>query len=296
MPETDARRTATPVMILTCAVSPPGRLASARREAERLVPPERIVVVDGMVATAPDLREHFDARRARVESKWMPTPGEIAVYETHRRAWRALLDGPWSEALVVEDDFRVVHPALVGACLANAAALLGDGRDIVKLFDFPRAGSGNRAIVADVAGIPVVKWRHPRAGMVAYLISRAGAGKFLARDKFFRVVDEDTKLSWELGLDIWSLPVNAIVDASPELGGSIIDEDRRNVRRRTLLKSMHGTVIGLRRRLANARFFGMDVRAARRRGLRYEVVTADTAGAWQVAGDRAGPGSAALGS
>lgn len=264
-------------MILTCTASPPDRLPSALREARSLVPAERIVVVDGMVASAPDVRANFDARRARLHSKWVPTSGEIAAYETHRRAWRRLLDGPWLQALVVEDDFRVRHPALVAACLANATDLLGDGRDIVKLFDFPRHGPRGKAIVADAAGIPLVKWGHPRAGMVAYLISRAGAAKFLARQRFFRVVDEDIKYFWELGLDIWSLPVNAVVDASHELGGSTIDEERRGIRRRSPLRTLHGMAISVHRKLVNAHVFGREIRDAGRRGLRYGVVPEELA-------------------
>lgn len=280
MPDHDDPDPGTPVMILTCAVSPPDRLASALRQAERLVPQDRVVVIDGMVATADNLRDNFDSQRARRDSKWMPTASEIAVYETHRRAWRRLLDGPWRQALVVEDDFRVVHPALVDACLAKADALVGAGRHIVKLFDFPRSRDTDWALVGEAAGIPIVKWRHPRAGMVAYLISREGADRFLARRKIFRVIDEDTKHYWELGLDIWSLPVNAIVDVSVELGGSIIDGERKGIRHRTFLRSMHGMLIGTRRRLANARVFARERRTAAGRGLRHEVVTADRAASW----------------
>lgn len=270
-------------MILTCAASPPDRLPSALREARGLVPAARIVVIDGMVAGAPDVRANFDAERARLHSKWMPTAGEIAAYGTHRRAWQRLLDGPWQHALVVEDDFRVRHPALVAACLANATDLLSAGRDIVKLFDFPRRGPRGKGIVADAAGIPLVKWRHPRAGMVAYLMSRAGAAKFLARRRFFRVVDEDTKYYWELGLDVWSLPVNAIVDDSLVLGGSMIDAERQRARRRTPARTLHGMAISVHRKLANALVYGREIRDAGRRGLRYGVVPADLAAAWAPA-------------
>lgn len=285
MHEPDRNGRDTPVMILTCAASPPDRLPSALREARGLVAPEHVVVIDGMVASAADVRANFDARRARLHSKWPPTDAEIAAYETHRRAWRRLVDGPWREALVVEDDFRVRHPALVRACLANAAALLADGRDMVKLFDYPRRAAREKAILVDVAGIPLVKWRHPRAGMVAYLISRAGAGRFLARRRFFRVVDEDIKYFWELGLDIWSLPVSAIVDASHELGGSTIDEERKSVRRRTPLRTLHGTAISVHRKLVNAVEFGRAIRAARRRHRRYGTAPADLAAAWVRADD-----------
>lgn len=267
----------TPVMILTCAASPPDRLPSALREARGLVTPEGIVVIDGMVASDPHVRTDFDARRARLHSKWMPTDCEIAVYETHRRAWRRLMEGPWQQALVVEDDFRVRHPELVSACLANAAALLGAGRDIVKLFDFPRSRPYGWALIDEVAGIPIIKWRHPRAGMVAYLISRAGAEKFLARRRFFRVVDEDIKYYWELGLDIWSLPVNAIVDASHALGGSTIDRERQSARRRTPLKTLHGMAISAHRKFVHARVFGREVRTGRRRRIRYALVPAELA-------------------
>ena len=106
-------------------------------------------------------------------------------------------------------------------------------------------------------GVPLVKWSAPTAGMVAYLISRAGARKLLARDRVYRQVDEDLKHYWELGLDIWSVPGNPVAEVSDKLGGSLIDDDRENLRNRVLARSLWGNVLTterkIRTRLALAR-------------------------------------------
>lgn len=239
---------ATPVLVLTCRLSPPGRVAHARAQAEALFGPGRAVVIEGVIGSDPQVDALLDAPRARLLSKRPPGRGEIAAYATHRLAWERLLAGGAGQALVLEDDFRAVDTGLVRAVAERAGDLLSGGANIVKLFDFPRdRRARNACIRRRVAGIPLVKWRHPRAGMVAYLISREGAARFLARRAVFRAVDEDIKHFWELGLDVWSVPGNPVVDASAELGGSLLEEARQAGRRRGPLRSLHGLVLSAHR-------------------------------------------------
>lgn len=234
------------IFVLTCRISPRDRVRAAMAEAEAVFGSGKARLVDGMIASDPRVDTLFDPLRARLFSKYRMTRGEIATYGTHRLGWKTLLAGNHAHALILEDDFHVLDPARVRHVLAHADDLLDDGRHLLKLFDFPRERRNHFHIRRSVVGIEMAKWRRARAGMVAYLISREGARRLLARDRIFRAVDEDIKYFWELGLDIWSLPDNAIVDASADRGGSLLESDRSN-RRRHLLRSLHGMALAAHR-------------------------------------------------
>lgn len=237
----------TGVFILTCQISPPGRLLHAEEQVHRLFGTEHVIIVDGVIDTDPRVDALFDPRSARLWSKRAPTRGEIAAYGTHRLAWETLLMSSWSHALIFEDDFHIQDEDTIRMVFENAAQLLADGRNIVKLFDFPRERTRNICIRQIISGLPLVKWQRPRAGMVGYLISREGAQRFLARERIFRAVDEDIKYFWELGLDVWSIPQNAVVDASMALGGSLLEDNRAGAKRRNPMRSLHGLALNTHR-------------------------------------------------
>ncbi|PWW04218.1 GR25 family glycosyltransferase involved in LPS biosynthesis [Hoeflea marina] len=243
------------VAILTCSQSSPERVTSARAQAEALFAQENITLVDGMVASDKGVDDLYDSRLGLLRSKRRPTRQEIAVYGTHRMAWTALLASSHDYALVLEDDFRVIDAKTVVDCLNNLADLMGGNRNLVKLFDFPRHDPVGAAIATTVKAIRLVKWARPRAGMVAYFISRQGAERYLTRGKVFRAVDEDIKYYWELGLDVWSVPGNAVVDGSAELGGSLVEQSRLGSKRRSISRSLHGLMLNISRDVMNWRAF-----------------------------------------
>ena len=257
------------VLVLTSRASPPARLRSAMAQATSIADASRVRVVDGATPSDGIVAELHDAKAARRWSKRPPIPAEVAAYATHRMAWRALLDGGGAWALVLEDDFVVLDEAALRAVIAAAGELLSAGRDIVKLFDLPGERERGRTIARTVAGIGIVKREHVRAGLVGYLISRDGAARFLSRRHVFRVVDEDIKYHWELGLDIWSVTENLVADGSADLGGSLIDEARKASRRRSLRRSIKGNLLAAHRDWHARRGFDAWLRAEARRGLRW---------------------------
>lgn len=247
MPHPDLTKYNTAIFILTCKLSPSQRVAHAQKQAHRLFGPDRVFVIDGFITSDAKVDDLFDARLARLLSKRSPTGGEIATYATHRLGWETLLSSSWSQALFLEDDFLAEDDDLISRVVDNADRLLADGRNIVKLFDFPRERTRNLCIKRTVAGIPLIKWQRPRAGMVGYLLSRNGAQRFLSRERVFRAVDEDLKYFWELGLDIWSVPGNAVVDISASLGGSLLESERVDAKKRNLLRSLQGLLLNAHR-------------------------------------------------
>jgi GR25 family glycosyltransferase involved in LPS biosynthesis len=239
-----------PALIVTCAKSPPARLASARAQLSALDPALDVRVIMGAVAEDPEIDRLYDPRRNRRLMKRPLTRTEIAIYASHRRAWQRVVDDGASCALVLEDDFRIRDHTLARGALDSWRAVLADGRDIVKLFDFEKRRPPRAAFKARAGAVPLAKWASPTAGMVAYLISRDGARKFLSRDRIFRQVDEDTKYFWELGLDIWSVPGSPVVDSSPELGGSLVEDERQANRTQTTVgRSLWGNVLSIDRKL-----------------------------------------------
>jgi glycosyl transferase, family 25 len=247
------------VIILTCKRSPPERIEHARNEAMIHFAPDQIRVLHGFIGSDREVDQLFDARRARIWSKDSPSRNEIAAYATHRLAWKTLLDGDCEHALILEDDFQIDDPGLVKTALEHASALLGEGRHLIKLFDYPRDRSIGPGIRINVKAVPLVKWERTRAGLVGYLLSREGAKRLLQRQRVFRVVDEDIKFFWELALDIWSIPGNPVSEIAGELGGSLLETERRQKRKRSLLRSLKGIVLSFHRdvhaRLNYIRFY-----------------------------------------
>lgn len=257
----------TPVMveILTCRLSPAERLDSALSQAVSLVDEQSIKVVEGPIGDDAEVDAVYDRHRARLYCKWQPTRSELAAYAAHRLAWRRLLESDRKAALILEDDFRIVDRDAVLAAVNAATALLSGGANIVKLFDFPRLDRNGPSLRRIVEGTVLTKRAQTPAGMVAYLISRDGAARFLQRARVFRVVDEDIKFHWELGLDIWSIAPSPIAEASGDLGGSLLEHARLGARRRrTALRSLHGLVLVAHRKLLGRAAFARYVQKLRR--------------------------------
>ncbi|MCZ4350915.1 glycosyltransferase family 25 protein [Roseovarius aestuarii] len=249
MHENDQNTTELLVLIITCRKSPPARVLSARAELEALNLPIEIEVLDGYVSEDDCIDAIYDAKTNRRRVKRPISRSEIAVYATHRMAWKRLTESGHPAAIVFEDDFAVRKPKIVEASIQFWREFLGDGRDMVKLFDFEKRKRNNAVCSARVREVDLVKWSAPSAGMVAYLISHDGAQKFLSRKRIFRQVDEDAKYFWELGLNIWSIPDNPVAEISNALGGSLVEADRQSHRERRFLRSLWGNLLVLDRKL-----------------------------------------------
>lgn len=243
--DTRSRRPA--VILLTCKLSPAQRVAHAHTEILRHFSSDQVEVVDGFVSDDMEVDQIFDQKKARFWSKRILSRGEIATYATHRLAWQKLLDDGHDVVLILEDDFRLEDPDLVRKALNEAPSLLADGRHMIKLYDYPRDRSPDIGIRIQVGAIPLVKWQRTRAGLVGYILSREGAKRMLERPKIFRVVDEDIKFFWELGIDIWSIPGNPITEIANNLGGSLLEDERQKNRRRSLSRSLKGMLLSVHR-------------------------------------------------
>ncbi|PJE30993.1 Glycosyltransferase involved in LPS biosynthesis, GR25 family [Pseudooceanicola antarcticus] len=255
---------ALPVLVVTCAKSPPARVSSAQQKIAAIAPELPVSLVMGAVSEDPVIDELYDERANRMRMKRSLTRTEIAIYISHRRAWQTLLDSNAPAALVLEDDYAIRDEGMVRQVLSDWENVLGQGRHMVKLFDFRKQRRGTAAFVETVGSVPLVKWNSPTAGMVAYLITREGAQRFLSRRRIYRQVDEDAKYFWELGLDIWSVPGCPIDEVSHELGGSLVEGERRLARKKVSWRSLKGMLLTADRKLRTWWHLGREMRQARK--------------------------------
>lgn len=218
------------------AVSPPtfyinrdcdaDRRANIERELRKAgIAGERICAVDGL-AVPDDLRDYFFANGTLCSTL---KPGEVGCYASHLKALQTLIARGLDYALVVEDDAILPPdlPAIIEQVLACAPPswdyihLSGDSRRAVK----PIASLGAQGKLVRYSRIP--------GGTVGYLISRAGARKFLTPSKRAWPIDTDFRRPWVFGLDIFGVAPK-VIGHSDDLGSPIQALGGRARRRRGL--------------------------------------------------------------
>lgn len=114
------------------------------------------------------------------------TPGEIACFESHRKAWQLLVDSgePW--LAVFEDDALLAHPI---ATLLASDRWIPVQSDIVKLETFEaRVAIAAKGI--SVEGVSLHRLQTAHCGSAGYILSRQCAIDLLRQTKnFTRPVD-----------------------------------------------------------------------------------------------------------
>lgn len=124
--------------------------------------------------------------RSLTRARGRMTPGEIACFESHRLAWRRLVDSgePW--LTVFEDDVRLASPI---APLLRAHDWIPSGTDLVKLETFEARTKVSPRGVA-VAGTALHRLHATHCGCAGYVLSRRAAQRLLkASEDFVRPVD-----------------------------------------------------------------------------------------------------------
>lgn len=211
-------------LVVTVDVEAGPRRKSASAQLSALAWP--FTFVDGLTPQCAETAALYDPGKNRRHSKRPLAAAEVAAYASHRKAMRAFLASDQPVALVLEDDFRVLEPDAFFARIAALQKAPVDW-DILKLFDFQ-----DRPVVDSVAAgdLEIVSHGSPTAGMVGYLITRRGAERFLSRPSVYRQIDEDIKFFWELQLRVLSVRPNLVSDISEELGGSLIEAQRHEIK------------------------------------------------------------------
>ncbi len=169
------------------------------------------------------------------------TQGEISVYLGHRKIWEQILNDGHEMALVLEDDFFVRNDQCFMQAIADAVAV-GAYWDIVKFFDFRPKRIIQRYQVNQTN---FVLHKYTGSGCVAYLIKADKAAVLLNQSAIFRPIDDDWSHPWKNNLRILSVHPNPIIEIAPELGGSLLERERVQMkeRSRNLLRSIYGNIL-----------------------------------------------------
>ncbi|WFP61700.1 glycosyltransferase family 25 protein [Mesorhizobium sp. WSM4904] len=172
------------------------------------------------------------------------TRGEISVYLGHRKIWQEVMRKGMDFALVFEDDFKIRNDEQFIQAINDAISHRGIW-SIVKFFDF-----NHKKVVESirVGATHLVGYKYPASGAVAYLINRQAAQSLLRRRHLFRPIDEDFSHPWEFAIRVWSTSPNLVDEVSPQLGGSILESERSDLRsKRIVVRSVWGNFLQARK-------------------------------------------------
>jgi glycosyl transferase, family 25 len=216
-------------------------LATAEIEADR------IAGVEG-VAVPPHMRPQFfdgDRPYGRLD------PGEIGCYASHLKVLELVVARGLSHALIVEDD--ALLPSDLVRRIDRILASLPPNWDFVHLCNDPCRAVKTVARLDQSHAL--VRYSRVPANTVGYLISQAGARKFLVPCKRMWPVDTDFRRPWQFGLEVYGVAPK-IIGTNAVLPPAITSRSRsrRGIPIPTLdclsgnpLHSAHGALFNIRR-------------------------------------------------
>jgi glycosyl transferase, family 25 len=174
------------------------------------------------------------------------SPGEIACYASHMKAWNTLLVSRYPYALVLEDDARV--PPNLADLVEAIVEALPQRWDLVHFYD--NEGRPARPLTPLGNGRKLVRYSRAPAGCVAYLISRSGAQKLSRQELRSWPLDTDFRRPWHFGVDTYGIrPM--LIDHESEFSSAILRSGPRSRRRRGIrlsspLHSLQGAMWNMR--------------------------------------------------
>jgi len=209
------------IIVINLARAADRRAAMQRRFAGIGLAFEVLDATDGRALTSEE-RGMADVERRRCRARRPLTDNEIACFLSHRRAMAKLMASNEPMAAVLEDDVALSPelPHVLDAIAAQAGRF-----DVIDLF---RAGKRSEFFVPCrplLPGLQLGRIGYAHMGTVGYVVSRAGAARFLGQTvRFADEVDRELHRHWVNGLDVYGLE-HAVV-AHADAGVSMIHETR----------------------------------------------------------------------
>jgi len=187
------------------------------------LPAERIRAVDGR--DVPTALRHYFLEKGELTSKL--SAGEIGCYASHLLAAQSIVARGLPYALIVEDDATL--PASLCSDLLEILGVLPPDWDIVQLCSDPTHAF--KPIKWLHQGRDIVRYSRIPGGAVGYLMSGAGARKFLARRPREWPVDTDFRQPWVFGTNVFGV-VPKLIGHSGILKSAVLEYGERSRRRR----------------------------------------------------------------
>ena len=158
---------------------------------------ERIEAVEGLLVPS-ELRSYFFSSGTLHSSL---TPGEVGCYASHLITMQTIVNRGLPYALILEDD-AMLSPDIEEE-IADILARLPAGWDLVHICQDPCRAT---KVVAKLdCGLSLVRYSRVPATTTGYLVSRAGAEKFLRPSKRYWPIDTDFRRPWAFKLEIYGL-------------------------------------------------------------------------------------------
>jgi glycosyl transferase family 25 len=179
---------------------------------------EVLAAVDGSQLTPREVDEVSAPRRFRPSYPFPLTRTEVAVFLSHRAAWRRIGEEDLDFAFIFEDDAEIDRAAFTA--LVEFVALERRAWDYVLLPAQPiRSGTP----VASRGGLTLLRPDAPPLRAIAQIVSRAAAKRLLERTlPFDRPIDTLMQMTWVTGQPLMVASPSPIRDVSRETGGSTV--------------------------------------------------------------------------
>ncbi|MDH4981179.1 glycosyltransferase family 25 protein [Hyphomicrobium sp. D-2] len=183
----------------------------------------RIVAVDGR--NVPVAMRTYFLEHGRMTSKL--SDGEIGCYASHLLATQQIIARGLPYGLIVEDDATL--PRSLSRDVAEILSTLPTDWDVVQLGTDP--SHAFKSIGRLVQGRQLVCYSRIPSGAVGYLMSAAGAKKFLTRCLREWPVDTDLRQPWAFGTNVYGV-VPRLIGHSGLYKSAVLEYGERSRRRR----------------------------------------------------------------
>lgn len=170
-------------------------------------------------------RNEIYPQRAIFEPRY-PFPlsnGEIGCFESHKAAWRQIVDGRLEGALIIEDDVEI-DPDMFQSALSLARANIDNWGYTQFQVREVRGGSNT---VANDANVSLVRPDLVPLRTSAQLVSHAAAEKLLGlSEQIDRPVDVFLQMRWVTDVEVTCVVPSGVTDRTAETGGSTLSRKR----------------------------------------------------------------------
>ena len=212
------------------------------------LPAEVLPAVDGSRLRREEIERLFRRALHRPRYPFALSKAEIGCFESHRQAWRQIVDRDLDYGLIVEDDISF-KPEIFTRAFGLASQSVKDGGYI----RFPwRDRETAREVIAQDGGCRLYRPRRIGLGMLAQLVSKTAARQLLmVSAPFDRPVDTLLQMHWVTGINPLSVFPNSLNEISVQLGGSTISSKSPAVNklRRELMRPLYRGKIAFQSRV-----------------------------------------------
>jgi glycosyl transferase, family 25 len=179
---------------------------------------EVVAAVDGARLTRQELDQAYAPRRFQPRYPFKLTTTEVAVFLSHRAAWRRIVDDALDFAFIFEDDAQIDANAF--AALLEFLTVERRTWDYVLL---PAKPIRNGTAVARRDDFMLLRPDAPPLRAIAQVVSLAAAKRLLdCTQPFDRPIDTFMQMTWVTGQPVLVASPSPVRDVSLESGGSTV--------------------------------------------------------------------------